>query len=113
MNGRQLLFVLIMGAAPMLVSAEPHRVEAPQISSLGVPVSESALSQYRGAQDITFNMQNTDGQLYNNNAAGAISGANQVSDQAFSGLNGFSTVIQNSGNNVLIQNSTIVNVKVQ
>lgn len=97
----------------MLALAGSPRVESPQVSSLGAPVSESVLSQYRGARDITFNLQNTEGQLYNNQAANTISGGNQVSDQAFSGLNGFATVIQNSGNNVLIQNSTIVNVKMQ
>lgn len=97
----------------MLALAEPLQAEAPQVSFPGAPVSESALSQYRGARDITFNLQDTKGQLYNNDATNTISGGNQVSDQAFSGLNGFSTVIQNSGNNVLIQNATIVNVKMQ
>lgn len=113
MNGRQLLVAMIMGAAPVLASAGPPKAEAPQASSLGAPVSELALSQYRGARDITFNLQNTEGQLYNNQATNTVSGGNQISDQAFSGMNGFSTVIQNSGNNVLIQNSTIVNVKMQ
>lgn len=113
MNRQQLLVVMIMGAAPMLALAEPLQAEAPQVSFMGAPVSESALSQYRGARDITFNLQNTEGQLYNNQATNTMSGGNQVSDQAFSGLNGFATVIQNSGNNVLIQNSTIVNVKMQ
>lgn len=113
MNGRQLLVVVIMGAAPMFALAKPLQAEAPQASFPGVPVAESALSQYRGARDITFNLQDTRGQLYNNDATHNYSGGNQVSDQAFSNLSGFSTVIQNSGNNVLIQNSTIVNVKMQ
>lgn len=113
MNGRQLLAVMIVGAAPMLALAGPAQTEAPQALSLGVPVAEAALGQYRGARDVTFNLQHTEGQLYNNQATNTLSGSNQVSDHAFSGLNGFSTVIQNSGNNVLIQNSTIVNVKMQ
>lgn len=113
MNGPQLLVAMMMGAAPMLALAGPSQAEALQVSLLGAPVSDSTLSQYRGARDITFNMQDTNGQLYNNQATNTVSGSNQVSDQAFSGSNGFSTVIQNSGNNVLIQNSTIVNVKMQ
>jgi hypothetical protein len=113
MNGRRLLLVTVMGAAPLLAWTGSSRAEAPQASSMGAPVSESALSQYRGARDITFNLQDTEGQLYNNQATNTLSGGNQVSGQAFAGLNGFSTVIQNSGNNVLIQNSTIVNVKMQ
>ena len=108
MNGRQLLVLMILEVAPVVVSAA-----SPQAGSFGAPVSESVLSEYRGAREITFNMQNTQGQLYNNQAANTVSGSNQVSDQALSGLNGFSTVIQNSGNNVLIQSSAIINVKLQ
>lgn len=108
MNGRQLLALMILGAAPAVVSAEP-----PQSLPFGAPVPESALSENRGARNSTFNLQNTEGLLYNNQAANTISGSNNVSDQAFSGLNGFSTVIQNSGNNVLIQSATIINVTLQ
>ncbi|MBS1132429.1 MAG: hypothetical protein H6R16_3431, partial [Proteobacteria bacterium] len=32
---------------------------------------------------------------------------------SFAGAAGFSTVVQNSGNNVLIQNATIINLRVQ
>ena len=113
MNGRQLFVVATLGFAPLLVWAGPPPAGQLPVSALGMPVSDTALSQYRGARDITFNLQDTRGQLYDNQAANTVSGSNHVSDQAFSGLNGFSTVIQNSGNNVLIQNSTIVNVKMQ
>ena len=37
-------------------------------------------------------------------------GNNSISDNAFAGAAGFVTAIQNTGNNVLIQNSTIINV---
>jgi len=40
-------------------------------------------------------------------------GNNSISDHAFDNMNGFATVIQNSGNQVLIQNDTIVNVTVK
>ena len=39
----------------------------------------------------------------------SITGNNTVSNDAFAGATGFATVIQNSGNNVIIQNATIVN----
>jgi hypothetical protein len=38
---------------------------------------------------------------------------NVISDGAFSGSVGLPMVIQNSGNNVLIQNATIVNVQLK
>ena len=113
MNGRQLVIGATLAAAPMLALAGTPSAGDLQGAALGTPVSESALSQFRGARDITFNLQNTEGQLYNNQASHTFSGSNQVSDQAFSGMTGFSTVIQNTGNNVLIQNSTVVNVKMQ
>ena len=37
---------------------------------------------------------------------------NYVNDGSFAGATGFSTVVQNSGNNVLIQNATVINLKV-
>ncbi|WP_237173099.1 hypothetical protein [Paracandidimonas lactea] len=108
MNRQQLLALMILQAAPVFALAA-----TPQPVSLGAPVSDTELSQYRGARDITFNQQNTEGYLYNNQATNTVSGHNQVSGEAFSGMNGFSTVIQNSGNNVIIQSSTIVNVQMQ
>jgi hypothetical protein len=39
-----------------------------------------------------------------------LTGDNTISDGAFAKMNGFATVIQNSGNQVLIQNDLIVNV---
>jgi len=41
---------------------------------------------------------------------GSTNGTNTISGTAFSGASGIATVIQNSGNQVLIQNATIVDV---
>ena len=108
MDGQRLLALMVLAFAPALATAA-----SPQVGSLGAPVPESTLSQYRGARDITFNLQNTEAQLHDNQAVNTISGNNQVAGQAFSGSNGLPTVIQNSGNNVIIQSATIVNVKLQ
>ena len=40
-------------------------------------------------------------------------GGNSIDGSAFSGMNGIATVIQNSGNQVLIQNATVVDVIVR
>lgn len=115
MKRQHLLALITLLAAPVFALA--GSLEAPegpsQPASFGAPVSDTTLSEYRGTHDFTFNEQNTKGHLYNNKAANNVSGHNVVSGDAFSGMSGFSTVIQNSGNNVLIQNATIVNVKVQ
>jgi hypothetical protein len=52
-----------------------------------------------------------DGSVGGNVAQGNLSGQNSISGGAFSNAAGISTVIQNSGNNVLIQNGTAVNVQ--
>jgi len=53
------------------------------------------------------------GIVSDNQAYNLVTGGNSISDGAFAGTSGMPTVIQNSGNNVLIQNATIVNVQVQ
>lgn len=49
----------------------------------------------------------------NNTSNGTISGGNIINAGAFSQSSGMSTVIQNSGNNVLIQSATILNVNMK
>ena len=46
-------------------------------------------------------------------ASNVTTGSNVISDGAFAGIGGLPMVIQNSGNNVLIQNATIVNVQLK
>lgn len=77
-----------------------------------VAVADDQLDQLRGRQTV-FNSNEVDGQLYNNEAVSNVTGSNFVTDGSFSGMSGFSTVIQNSGNNVLIQNATVLNLQFQ
>lgn len=75
-------------------------------------VSDADLAKYRGGH-IETNVNNLEGQLYNNQAMANVTGSNLVTGSSFAGASGLSTVIQNSGNNVLIQNATILNLRVQ
>ena len=75
-------------------------------------VADDQLDQLRGRQTV-FNSNEVDGQLYNNEAVSNVTGSNFVTDGSFAGMSGFSTVIQNSGNNVLIQNATVLNLQFQ
>lgn len=73
-----------------------------------------ALEPLRGGSDSsTYSESILNGALSDNQASNVNTGGNLVSDGSFTGASGFATVIQNSGNNVLIQNSTIVNVQVK
>lgn len=76
------------------------------------PVAQAALAARRGG-DRVVNDNQLKGVVADNKASNLTTGMNVISDGAFSGASGLSTVIQNSGNNVLIQNSTIVNVQVK
>lgn len=62
---------------------------------------------------VTINDQELNGVVSNNTAIGNNTGDNIVSDGAYSNAAGFLSTVQNSGNNVLIQNSTIINVAIE
>lgn len=111
------LVVLLLGGAPAWADQVP---DLPASGSgqeggewmLGPVAPDDLLDQQRGRQTV-FNTNDVDGQLHNNDAVSNVTGSNFVTDGSFSGMSGFSTVIQNSGNNVLIQNATVLNLQFQ
>ncbi len=76
------------------------------------PLNAEDLDTGRGGNGV-FNENQLKGVVADNSASHLTTGMNVISDGAFSGAVGLPTVIQNSGNNVLIQNSTIVNVQLK
>ena len=76
-------------------------------------VSDDLLAGQRGKALIPTNTNNLDGAVYDNTANDVITGYNMVSDGSLSNNAGMNTVIQNSGNNVLIQNAVILNIQMQ
>jgi hypothetical protein len=83
----------------------------------GKPLSSDALGEQRATaklevDKITINAPTQNGIVAGNAAINTETGANAITGTAFSGAAGLVTTIQNTGNNVLIQNSTIVNVSV-
>ncbi|WP_439890073.1 hypothetical protein ACS7SF_12455 [Ralstonia sp. 25C] len=84
------------------------------VPSLGHAVGADKLDGYRGGtQDLyqTVNDARLSGTVSDNTAVNVATGSNIVRDGSFANAAGIPTVIQNSGANVLIQNSTIVNVQ--
>lgn len=120
-------------AEPSVSSSSPGVVATPSTASLSSvpspPVSEiaivapnpfgsspltlDALASKRGGDGVVFNDMQLKGVVANNSASNLTTGSNAISDGAFAGSAGLSTVIQNSGNNVLIQNATIVNLQLK
>lgn len=129
---RSLLLATLLGGAlqwPAHVCAEensnlPAASLAPPSAALSAEadlfgssaLGGSALDVYRGgAENLTLelNKNQSTGTVSDNLAYNLTTGNNLISDGSLAGANGFSTVIQNSGNNVLIQNSTIINLQVK
>lgn len=96
---------------PTLVVA-PAPQEPPQASAagLGTGLAADTLEQYRGGTIIRSEAIST-GLLQDATATNVATGNNSIAGGAFSNAFGLPIVIQNSGANVLIQNSTIVNVE--
>lgn len=84
----------------------------------GGTLSDEELNTHRAKEDIeldqiTINDQDQNGDVTDNIAIGNTNGDNLINGEAFSNSSGFLSTVQNTGNNVLIQNSTIINVSVE
>lgn len=76
-------------------------------------VGESALAAQRGGADLHVNENNATASVQDNVASHLSTGNNTIAGSAFANTNGVPMVVQNSGNNVVIQNSTILNLQLQ
>ncbi|OBT16011.1 carbon storage regulator [Vibrio sp. UCD-FRSSP16_10] len=92
-------------------------VQAEEIALPSSAVSIDIMEQSRGKKhvemDFTSLASDIDGAIDGNVADNTVSGSNIMASGAFSDNSGISSVIQNTGNNVLIQNSTIVNLSIK
>nr|WP_086937791.1 hypothetical protein [Thaumasiovibrio occultus] len=83
-------------------------------------MSDNALSDARGGQhvyDIAIDYVETSSEMQGitagNTALNTVSGNNIITNGALGGTSGITNVIQNTGSNVLIQNSTVVHLTLQ
>jgi|TARA_Y100000588_G_scaffold31460_2_gene30757 hypothetical protein len=95
----------------MIVAFSAH---AENITLSDESVSLETMNEARGGQnvelDLVYAESDVDGISSDNVATNTVSGNNILSPGAFADSSGISSVIQNTGNNVLIQNSTVVNL---
>ncbi|WP_097459109.1 hypothetical protein [Mangrovitalea sediminis] len=106
------LSTLVLLPSQLWAAPPPHQHDAGQ-ALLGKAVPDTLLADKRGGHETTFNTNELNAKLYENQAIANVTGTNTISTSAFSGMSGYATVVQNSGNNVIIQNATILNVKLQ
>jgi hypothetical protein len=88
-------------------------VHGKALGALGAPLSESSLAVLRGGAEVLVNQQDLSAKMSNVSASNLTTGSNSITDGSFANANGLPIVIQNSGNGVIIQNSTILNLNVK
>jgi hypothetical protein len=93
---------------PVAASAHPA-----DIDGFGQAVSAGTLGHYSGGYSVQAGVQTMIGTVSNDTAVNVTTGTNTISGDSFSNASGLPSVIQNSGNNVLIQNGVIVNVQLK
>jgi hypothetical protein len=74
-------------------------------------VPDGVMEEQRGKAVLTI--MDLEGSVQDNAARNNITGQNVLTNGSFSNASGISSVIQNSGNNVLIQNATILQLDVR
>ena len=108
---------LLFPPAPLAHVEDPHAplnaLPVPDmIAGMGKAIRADALEDYRGGDDTQVdNTVAIDGSVDGNTADRIVSGSNTIDGGAFANATGISTVIQNSGSNVLIQNGMVVNIQ--
>jgi hypothetical protein len=100
-------------AKPAAAAVAPAAA-APATSGLGVDFGPAAdigkLEQSRGGADTKTDVK-LDGVVTGNSATNVNTGGNVIDAGSFANMSGIPVVIQNSGANVLIQSSTVINVQ--
>ena len=105
---------VVRSVPPAAVSAAAGTVPAPThyVDGLGPSVDIDTLAKSSGGTEVIQQMT-LDGTVSDNHADHVLTGDNVISTGSFVAAAGMPMVIQNTGNNVLIQNATIVNVQFQ
>lgn len=94
-----------------LIIVEKAAIERP--NPLGIkPVENKVLAARRGRADVVNDML-LKGVVADNRASNLTTGNNVIAEGSFTGMVGLPLVVQNSGNGVLIQNATIINLQVK
>lgn len=99
-----------------LGTAYAESLEEAKPASWGNPIPSTSLDTQRGGTDTgptTVNANFLNAKLYDNTAKNNVTGNNSIIGNAFAGASGIPIVIQNSGNNVIIQNGMVLNLTMQ
>lgn len=111
------LAVALFSAGPPVMAKEIPLADA---WDCGPPVSGATLDSLSGGQslsidtiDMLLNNMELKAEMKGNLLQNATTGMNGISDEAFAHASGISTVVQNSGNQVIINNALILNLQMK
>ncbi|VXB66013.1 hypothetical protein [Massilia sp. 9I] len=88
-------------------------LDAGATSGWGEAASSERLGRTSGKDDTVHTEAVLGGTVGNNTAVNTVSGNNVIDQGSFANAQGLPMVIQNSGSNVLIQNATVINLRLQ
>lgn len=93
------------------LDADTYSSSVDEDAEFASSVSDEELDENRGAfNPSVLNLSQLDAVSQGNTVNGGVTGNNLIDTNAFSETSGLVNVIQNSGNNNLIQSSTVVNI---
>jgi len=112
-------------AEPVAALRAPHE-DGSGAAGIGSALSNRDLEETNGQKGVSIDVKELNAVFSNTDLTGSLglnkidanhstftTGGNTIDTGSFANMNGISTVIQNSGNQVLIQNATIVDVIVK
>jgi hypothetical protein len=108
-----LLGMLTCNAAATQPSAQPPLTATATPAGLGGwgrSADSKTLAKASGGNEVSQTII-LNGTVVNNTVDHVVTGSNMIGNDAFNGAAGVPMVIQNTGNGVLIQNATIINVQ--
>jgi len=107
-----LLVVMVISQTAIADSAEDQNELVFSQAETALPDELDNERGKEGVDYMTLNNMNVRASLTGNNADHNVTGFNIIQQGAFNDAAGMVSVIQNTGNNVLIQDATIVNVTI-
>jgi hypothetical protein len=94
-------------------SSQGAHAQPAYVDGFGQAISTGALGTYSGGSSLVQNTNNLTGTVSSDSATNVVTGNNTITGDSFAGASGLPSVIQNSGDNVLIQNGVVVNVQMK
>lgn len=99
-------------AQPRATTMATHSVQPVGLGGWGRSVDSKTLATTSGGNEVSQTII-LNGTVANNTVDHVVTGSNMIGNGAFNGAAGVPMVVQNTGNGVLIQNATILNVQFQ